>query len=502
MGTPEAGRGWRRTGALVVAVLLLSAAACGALPVRQDPVAPLPPRAAQQAVELQDRQGEVGPARKAQDLAKLRAEGRGALVLRHLGVLAAAGEAQLYRGNAARLLVDGPQTFAAMKAAIATARQRILFESYIVEDEGVAQEFATLLLKKAAEGVSVALLYDSVGSMGSDTAFFDRLKQGGVKVCAFNPVNPLERPGSWGLLQRNHRKMLAVDSDIAFTGGINLSNVYAEGSSGSGPSGAGGAKKGGGRSGGSGGSGLGGLGSGAGDGGRRLALDEGWRDTQVELRGPVVNGMAAVFRESWQTQGCPGALPPAPPPRNAAPGQRVVKLVAGNPQEGLNPTYQALLGAIEASQVSVSLTMAYFAPGPEFVQALARTAQRGVEVSLVLPGRSDVKMVLHAARSHYAALLKAGVRIHEMTRTVMHAKTAVIDGVFSSVGSSNLDWRSIIGNNEIDVIVLGDDFGQEMEALFRQDLEASVAVEAAAWDKRGFGQRFLETIGRMMEPLL
>jgi cardiolipin synthase A/B len=204
--------------------------------------------------------------------------------------------------------------------------------------------------------------------------------------------------------------------------------------------------------------------------GRRFALDEGWRDTQVELRGPVVGAMAAVFRESWLSQGCPGVLPPAPA---AAPGrgrQRVVKLVAGDPEEGVNPTYKALLAATDASVVSVHLTMAYFAPGPDMVQSLSDAAARGVDVQLVLPGRSDVQLVLHAARSYYAQLLEAGVRIHEMTRTVMHAKTAVIDGVFSTVGSSNLDWRSIVGNNEIDVIVLGDDFGQELEALFRQDV--------------------------------
>ena len=146
-----------------------------------------------------------------------------------------------------------------MKAAIATARQRVLVEFYIVEDEGVAAEVGELLLRKAAEGVRVALMYDSLGSVGTDSAFFDRLRQGGIAVCAFNPLNPLERPGHWGVLQRNHRKMLAVDSEVAFTGGINLSNVYAQGSFGS-------------------------L--------RRKkppadADAQGWRDTQIELHGPV-----------------------------------------------------------------------------------------------------------------------------------------------------------------------------------------------------------------------
>ena len=207
-------------------------------------------------------------------------------------MLAASGDTKLWRGNTTKLLVDGPATFAAMKAAISAVRHRLLLEFYIVEDQGVAAEVGELLLRKAAQGVRVALMYDSVGSISTDKAFFDRLRDGGIAVCAFNPVNPLERPGHWGLVQRNHRKMLAADSDVAFTGGINLSNVYAEGSFGS-------ARK------------------------KRDAEDakrRGWRDTQVELRGPVVTALATVFRESWMLQGCEGQLPPGPKPRADAPG--------------------------------------------------------------------------------------------------------------------------------------------------------------------------------------
>jgi cardiolipin synthase len=209
-----------------------------------------------------------------------------------------------------------------------------------------------------------------------------------------------------------------------------------------------------------------------------------------------------VFRESWARQGCEGTLPAAPPARVATPGQRVVKLVAGDPEQGINPTYTALLRAIDAAKQSVQLTMAYFAPGSELIEALCDASRRGVAVSLVLPGRSDVKLVLHAARSRYTQLLEAGVQIHEMSHAVMHAKTAVIDGVFSSVGSSNLDWRSIVGNNEIDVIVLGDDFGQQMQALFARDVAASKPIQAAQWAKRGLGQRLIEGFARVVEPLL
>ncbi|MGQ3052531.1 MAG: phospholipase D-like domain-containing protein [Roseateles sp.] len=472
--------GWRRFSrvwGLAALCLLAGTVACGSLAEQGPSPEPLARRQAAERITMQGRDGPVSAAVAARDLARVRAEGNGALLERHLGVLAATGETQLLRGNSARLLIDGPATFAAMKAAIASARHRVLVEFYIVEDEGVAAEVGDLLLRKAAEGVVVALMYDSVGSLGTDGAFFERLRQGGVAVCAFNPINPLARPGHWGLVERNHRKLVAVDSDVAFTGGINLSNVYAKGSFGSGsrsrpPADA------------------------------AEADTQGWRDTQVELRGPVVSALSLMFRESWMKQGCEGSLPPAPPPQVASPGQRVVKLVAGDPRQGINPSYTHLLHAIGAAERSVQLTMAYFAPGSEFVQALCDAAKRGVAVSLVLPGRSDVKLVLHAARARYAQLLEAGVQIHEMTQSVMHAKTAVVDGVYSSVGSSNLDWRSIVGNHEVDVIVLGDDFGQQMQALFARDLAVSRRIEAAEWSRRGVGQRLLQGFGRLVEPLL
>lgn len=472
-------KGWGRRALWVAALTALGAVvACAELPVQKlPPAGVLTPTQTRDKLQVVGPQGADSARREAAELALLAAEGQARLLQRHLGVLVAQGEVNLYRGNSVRLLVDGPETFAAMKAAVAAARERVLLEFYIVEDEGVAVEFAELLIQKAAEGVSVALLYDSVGSLGTSRAFFDRLQAGGVAVCAFNPVNPLARPIPWRLVQRNHRKMLAVDSDVAFTGGFNLSNVYAKGSFGI---------------------------------GRRqqrpVSEDEvvrsGWRDTQVELRGPVVPAMTTSFRLSWQAQGCPGALPAPPPPIHAAPGQRVVRLVTGDPQQGINPTYTLLMAATQAAQRSVHLTTAYFAPGPELVEKLCDAARRGVDVTLMLPGRSDVNLVLHAARSYYTQLLQAGVKIYEMDHAVMHAKTAVIDGVLSKVGSSNLDWRSIVGNNEMDVIVLGDDFGRELGALFQRDIASSRRIDDQQWQRRSLGQRLMERVGRLFEPLL
>lgn len=463
--------------ALAVACVL-AVTACAELPARKSPTPPVPASAVANQVTVRDRAGPVGPAAEKRVLAAVAAEGRADLAQHHLAVLAATGDVDLYRGNSTRLLIDGPATFAAMKQALGKARRRVLLESYMFEDSRIAAELAKLLAGKAAEGVAVALLYDSVGSRGMDRAYFDALRAAGVAVCEFNPINPLRRLGYWDINHRDHRKVLLVDDEVVFTGGINISRAYSSGS-------------------------LGRSRAGTED-----TLRDGWRDTHIELRGPVIEAFARAFADTWRSQGCRGALDDARffqrSQRSTAttPGTRVVKVLASTPRDPENRIYTSLLAAIEASQRSVHLTMAYFAPGPDMARALAAAARRGIDVVLVLPGRSDFQLVLHAGRSYYADLLAAGVRVHEMDQAVMHAKTAVIDGVFSTVGSSNLDWRSFVANDEINVIVLGDDFGRELEAQFRDDLAQSRPIEREAWQQRGLGQRVMEGVGRLAERLL
>ena len=473
---------------LSICCLLLLQAACSSLPARDAKVE------GASRVTVMGAAGVLTPAQEDRTLRRVAAEGANDLLALHLRVLASSGDVDLYRGNRTRLLVDGPATFGAMKAAIAQARGRVLLESYIVEDQGVAAEVAALLLQRAAAGVKVALLVDAVGSISTPDAFFKRLADGGVSVCKFNPLSPDDRPGYGGLLNinhRDHRKLLVVDDDVAYTGGINISRVY---------------------------------GSGSFSRSRKRdaaadyadsadtadkALTDGWRDTQIELRGPVVPALAQVFARTWHGQGCvgelgkPGAKPGGPAGTAAAePGQRIVKIMASDPRDEGNRIYTSLLAAVDQSRSSVRMTMAYFAPGADFVQALCDASLRGVRVELVLPGRSDNALVLHAGRSYYTQLLEAGVQIHEMAHAMMHAKTAVIDGVWSTVGSSNLDWRSFVANSELNVIVLGEDFGDEMAALFNRDRAASQPVTPDAWAQRGMQQRTLEAIGRLAERWL
>lgn len=480
--------------------LVLCLAGCTVLPPRQPQrrvAAPPAIKTTAQQVEVTGPRGRLSPQARQRALSRVAAEGKTDLLSRHLAVMSESGNVGLYAGNDARLLVDGPATFAAMFATIEAARRSVYLESYIVEDRAVAQQMADLLVRKRQQGLDVRMIYDSVGSITTSADYFKRLQDQGVPVCKFNPVNPLERPGYWDISHRDHRKILAVDGEIAFTGGINVSEVYSESPSGSGGSGS-----------------LKGssqrsrrpaaapAAAASTPAGAASAAEEGWRDTQIRLQGPAAAALEALQRDTWNSQGCEPAMaaaPTAPPGGMKAAGDKVVRIIPASPDDPESLIYASLLSAIDASQRSVHLTMAYFAPGQDMIDALADAARRGVEVSLILPSVSDFSPVLQAGRARYTQLLQAGVKIHELQDAVLHAKTAVIDGVVSTVGSSNLDWRSFTANNEVNAVVLGEDFGQEMEAMFRRDLNASQEITLASWQRRPVDQRMKEWFALLLE---
>lgn len=493
-----------RLGALLVGLgLSVALVACGTPRPPVNGQLPEPPAATPTLTRVAAQVDVVGPrgplnqARREQALQGAASQGKAELLKRQLAAMSTFGDVDLYAGNEARLLIDGPATFAAMFDAIGKSRRQILLESYIIEDAEVSRRLADLLLQRRAEGVQVAIIYDAVGSLGTQDAYFDRMRQGGVAVCAFNPVNPLKRTRYHKITHRDHRKMLVVDGETAFTGGINISAVYSSGSGGIGSRGsrktakpdpetrpASSAS----------------AASAPGD--AASAPDRGWRDTMVQVRGPAAQALHTLFRETWTQQQCEGAVTAAAevqPAVRAASGQQLMRVVPSTPNDTENRIYTLLLGSIRAAQRSVYLTMAYFAPGKDMVDALCDAASRGVDVQLILPSQSDFAPVMHAGRSHYERLLKAGVKIHELQDAVLHAKTAVIDGVVSTVGSSNMDWRSFVFNNEVNAVVLGEDFGDAMTRMFQRDVAASQTITLPRWEQRGLVQRGKEFFSSLFE---
>jgi cardiolipin synthase len=372
-------------------------------------------------------------------------------------------------GNHVVLLENGPETYAAMQQAITAAHTRIDMESYEFDGDA-AKQFAASLLAAQARGVQVNLIYDAWGSKNQPQALFDQLTKGGVHVVEYSPFD-ITKLKTLDLNKRDHRKLLVIDNRVVFTGGVNIAQFY-ENSPG-------------------------------------IRVDNmpanantlPWRDTDVEITGPVVGTFETLFLQTWTAQGGK-PLPPPPAPPVFPRGDTVVQAIDGAPGDGHPAIYDSLLTAIATAHKTVHLTTGFFAPPPELQEALECAAERGVDVKIIVPGASTSDSTITAGRSHYTELLAAGVKIYERQGVVLHAKTAVIDGIWSVVGSSNLDWRSVVYNNEIDAVIIGHGFAGKMEVMFAQDIAASHQVTPQAWAHRGLFERLNEARARMVESLL
>ena len=450
-------------GAVAAMVLLL--AGCSSLPTITPDMAQ--PRGT--PVRLAGSHGALSAEQSKAILARLQSKGTPTDIFdRHLALEEAIVGSPLTAGNQVRLLQDGPATYRAMFAAIAAAQDHINMETYILEDDAVGQQFAQALIAKQRQGVQVNLIRDSVGTLGTPAAFFQQLSDSGIQVLEFNPVNPLLARKTWELNQRDHRKLLVVDGRTAFLGGINISSVYS-----------GGSRK-----------------------PRTAAPTEdslAWRDTDLQLQGPVVAEFQKLFIATWEAQKGPplAAKNYFPPPERV--GQQVVRAIGSSPDEPYSHIYATLLSAIGSAETSVRLTNAYFAPDPQLLAALKAAAARGVDVTLILPSQTDSWLVFHAGRRYYEQLLEAGVKIYQRRGVILHSKTALIDGVWATVGSTNLDWRSFLHNQELNAVVLGADFGSQVQAMFDKDLAESDPVLLADWQRRTLDLRLKEWFARAWE---
>ncbi len=386
---------------------------------------------------------------------------------KHVALVESISESPLAAGNKVTLLIDGPATYAAMFKAIQNAKDHINLETFIFEDDEMGRRFADLLLQKQSEGVQVNLIYDSLGCLRTPAAFFQRLRDGGISALEYNPINPAKAREKWLLTNRDHRKILVADGKVAFTGGVNISQVYSS-------------------------SGLSGE-------RRERNIKEAWRDTHVQIEGPAVAELQKLFLDTWTSQ-----KGPEPPKRDYFPplkreGSDLVEVVGSTPGQENRITYIMYVSGFIYAQNFIHLTNSYFVPDKQTLKALTNAARRGVDVKIILPGASDELTVLYAGRSHYAHLLKNGVKLYEHRDAMVHAKTAVIDGIWSTIGSTNMDLWSFLRNDEVNAIVLGTDFATEMEAMFAKDIAESNQIDLEQWKKRPLGERMKEWIARLLQ---
>jgi cardiolipin synthase len=366
--------------------------------------------------------------------------------------------APLTTGNQVKVLVDGPQTYAAIEAAMRDARRYIDLETFIYGDDDIGRRFAALLAEKHREGIEVRVLYDSLGSMDTPRSFFDEMRAQGIEVREFRPMNPIKNPLIWNIQNRDHRKIVVVDGKTGFTGGINIDSTYLSAST-SRP-------------------------------GPKRGLKDGWRDTHVRIDGPAVAQLQQLFLQSWQEAGGDVGREDNTPIPSA--GNTLVTIVGNNSDSDDRSLYGIYLAAFSCASRRLWITHAYFAPNEDLLEAMTDAAQRGVDVRLIVPSFTDSSLVLNATQETYTPLLKSGVKIYELKDALLHAKSVVIDGTVSIVGSANLDMRSFVHNEEVNAIVIDRDVGQRMEQVFEKDQKAARPVDLARWEQRSTWQRFKE----------
>jgi cardiolipin synthase len=355
-------------------------------------------------------------------------------------------------GNRVEVLLNGEEVFPAKLAAIRAARKTITYAQYVFEEGEPAADAARALAEKCRAGVKVHVLIDAVGSLMMPVAYRDWMTQAGCQVVSYRPLTP------WAIDRvnyRNHRRILVVDGRVGITGGSGTSGKW----SGNGK-------------------------------------QEGqWRDTDIRVEGPVVSQLQGAFAENWlEATGAAIGGPDYFPWPLARKGDVDAQIVRSSPAGGSVAMYTMFLLAMASARHSIYITNPYFVPDDKMIDTLIQARERGVRVVLILPGAIDHNLVRQASRAELGRLLKAGIKVYEYKAALLHSKTMVIDSMWATVGSTNLDRRSFELNEELNLVVYNGEVARRLERVFLADLEQSREVTYVQWANRGFFSRFLEIL--------
>ncbi len=356
-------------------------------------------------------------------------------------------------GNQVDVLRNGDRIFPAMFDAIESATSTIDFLTFVYWHGSIGREMAELLAQRAAAGVRVRVILDALGALSMDRALVDRMVAAGAQVEWFRPVN---KARFWEANHRSHRKVLICDEDVAFTGGIGIADEWRGDARGPGE----------------------------------------WRDTHFRIRGPAVDGLRAAFVQNWAETGRPlfdrgiDRFPVQPQM-----GDTVAQVVRGAAQTGWSDVATLVRSLLALAEERVRITTAYFVPDDATCAVLAATARRGVEVDVLLPGpHVDKRFVQLASQAQYDGLLEAGVRLWSYGVSMLHAKVITVDRTVASVGSANFTSRSLLLDDEVNVVVFDPAVVRILDADFDNDLAVSEPVDPQSWPDRGLTQRALEAV--------
>lgn len=353
-------------------------------------------------------------------------------------------------GNTVTLLWKGKESFNRIFESIEKAKELICLEFYIFRNDETGNELAEILEKKASEGVKVYILYDHFGSFGTPMKFWKGLKQVGIQIRASHPFK-WTAPSNY--VRRDHKKLIIIDGIKTFTGGLNIANEYR--------------------------------------GYHRFRKIKGWRDTGIFLEGPIAGTLLDIFKKSWKIwKGAPIHFEKKD--KEPIKGGIPVLSIFASSAKGRRKMRKLLYYSINQSQKSIYLTTAYFTPSRRMLQILENAVSRGVDVKLLLPGKSDILAAHYAGRAFFTKLLKGGVEIYNYQGEILHAKTAVFDEMWNIIGSANLDFQSLRRNDEGNVGILDTNFGKQMIEIFNEDLKQSERIILDKWCKRPFVEKVKE----------
>jgi cardiolipin synthase A/B len=374
--------------------------------------------------------------------------------------LEAHAQAPIVGGNRLTILLNGEQIYPAILRAISGAQTTITYAQYSYEEGEIAREVAEALAERCRAGVKAHVLLDSVGTLTMPQEYWDLMARAGCEVVSFRPIGPL---GIGRVNNRNHRRILVVDGRIGFTGGSGVSGKW--------------------------------MGNGR--------VTDHWRDTDVQLEGPVVDYLQGAFTENWveATGVVLGGADYFPPPAEGK-GRTHAQVIRSGPRGGSYAMYTTFLLALSSARRSIKITNPYVLLDEQMIETLLQAARRGVKVSFLVPGVTDHPLVRHAGRRQFGRLLEAGILIHEYKPALLHAKTMVIDGIWATVGSTNLDYRSFRLNDELNVVAYDTGFAARLEKVFDEDLQYAKRIDLESWRNRGFRGRFFELLAIPFESNL
>ncbi|MBP7901276.1 MAG: cardiolipin synthase [Spirochaetes bacterium] len=363
-------------------------------------------------------------------------------------------------GNSLNVITDGDVCFSSIISSIKSSKKSINLETYIFNSDNVGWMIAEELAKASNRGVEVNLIYDSVGSVQTKSKLFDFMKSAGIDIIEFHPILNLRKIFKINL--RDHRKIMVIDGKTAFIGGMNIGKEYA---------------------------------------GKKYNGDD-WRDTHVKIEGPAVKDIQYFFMENFIRSG--GLISDFASyfPELEKKDGKLIMILSSKTKKNIKPIKESYLSAIRNAKEYIYITNAYFVPDAKIYRALINSAMKGVEVCLILPRKTDIPIVRYAGMYLYKRFLKHGVKIYEYDHSVLHAKTAVIDGIWSTIGSANLDRRSVNYNLEINAVVLDQEFGNKMKSIFNKDLKKTKQLTLDHYERRSIIQFLIEWLSYRFRKLL